>query len=223
MAPSSTADDLAVHRALASSTRRSLLDTLRQHDAPIDAGTLASDLDLHVTTVRGHLVLLEQAGLVSSTTVHDGQPGRPTTVYLATSRPATPERTAGYQLLAEILIDGLASAPPTTDPSQWAHQVGERWGPRLIDRLGFRGTGTPSQVMHTSFEAMGFAPETTPDQVRLHACPFADLAMGHEHVVCDLHLGMARGMLADLDADVTADELTPFVGPSLCVLALTEQ
>ena len=75
-------------------------------------------------------------------------------------------------------------------------------------------------VMHALFDAMGFEPATTRDEVRLHACPFADLAMGHEHIVCDLHLGMARGMLADLDADVGARELVSFAAPSLCVLSL---
>ena len=209
-----------VHRALASSTRRALLEVLQQADEPTDAGSLAAALDLHVTTVRGHLVLLEQAGLITSTTLHNGQPGRPTAVYLATSRPPTPDRTAGYRLLAEVLVDGLASGPPSTDPSEWAHDVGVRWGPRLIDRMGLRGTGTAPQIMHASFEAMGFAPETTPHEVRLHACPFADLAMGNEAVVCDLHLGMAEGMLDDLDADLAADELVPFAAPSLCVLSL---
>ena len=74
--------------------------------------------------------------------------------------------------------------------------------------------------MHAAFEAMGFAPETTPDEVRLHACPFADLAMGNEEIVCDMHLGMARGMLDDLEADVAAEDLVPFAAPSLCVLSL---
>jgi predicted ArsR family transcriptional regulator len=220
MPPPSPSSDQVVHRALASSTRRTLLEVLRHADDATDAEALASELDLHVTTVRGHLTLLEQAGLVTSTTVRSGRPGRPTTVYLATSRPPTPNRTAGYRLLAEVLVDGLASAPPTPDSSQWAHDVGARWGPRLIDRMGLRGTGSPTEIMHASFDAMGFEPETTPDDVRLHACPFADLAMGNEAIVCDLHLGMARGMLDDLDADVVADDLVPFAAPSLCVLSL---
>lgn len=214
------APDHVVHRALASSTRRAVVEVLRQADEPMDAASLAAAVDLHVTTVRGHLALLAQAGLVTSTTVRDGQPGRPTTVYLATSRPPTPDRTSGYRLLAEVLVDGLRSRTPTTDPSDWAHEVGRRWGPLLIDRMGLRGTGAPADVMHASFAAMGFEPETQPREVRLHACPFADLAMGNEAIVCDLHLGMAEGMLDDLGADVAADDLVPFAEPSLCVLHL---
>ena len=211
-----------VHRALASSTRRSLLEALREADGPADVGELADALDLHVTTVRGHLALLEQAGLVASTTVRNGRPGRPTTVYAATSLPPTPQRTAGYRLLAEVLVDGLRTTP-VTEPSAWAQQVGARWGPRIIDRMGLRGTGDAMEVLHASFDGMGFEPETGDDEVRLHACPFGDLAMGNEAVVCDLHLGMARGMLDDLGAGVEPDELIPFSAPSLCVLSLARR
>lgn len=208
-----------VHRALASTTRRALVEVLRRAEGPTDAGALADALDLHVTTVRGHLAMLEQAGLVVSTSVRSGRPGRPTTVYSATSLPPTPERTAGYRLLAEVLVDGLRSTP-VADTSLWAQEVGERWGPRIVDRMGLRGTGSAMEVLHASFDAMGFEPDTSPQEVRLHACPFADLAMGNEAIICDLHLGMARGMLDDLDADVTTEELVPFAAPSLCVLQL---
>lgn len=220
MSDTAPAAGQVVHRALASPTRRALLDVLRGADGPTDAEALAVALELHVTTVRGHLTLLEQAHLVTSTTVRNGRPGRPTTVYLATSRPPTPDRTAAYQLLAEVLVDGLASSPPSTEPSAWAHDVGKRWGPQLVDRMGLRGTGPPADVMHAAFDAMGFAPETAEEVVRLHACPFADLAMGNEAVVCQLHLGMARGMLDDLGADMVAETLVPFAEPSLCVLSL---
>lgn len=215
------APEPVVHRALASPSRRRLLEFLRQASEPVDAATLAGALDLHVTTVRGHLALLEQAGLVGSTHVRSGRPGRPATVYVATGRPPTPERTAGYQLLAEVLVDGLQASPEAESPAQWARATGDRWGPRLIDRMELRGTGTPTEILHASFDAMGFEPETTDEDIRLHACPFVDLAIDHEEVICGLHLGMAEGMLRTLDADVGVDDLVPFARPSVCVLALT--
>lgn len=210
-----------VHQALASSTRRALLERLRQADQPLDATSLAEALDLHITTVRGHLSLLDRAGLVASTSVRSGQPGRPRTVYSAAPPTPTATTSAGYHLLAEILIDGVSSGPVSAEPSDWARELGRRWGPRLVDRMGLRGTGTPTEVLHASFEVLGFEPETTTQDVRLHACPFVDLAMGNEEVVCGLHLGLARGMLASLDTDVTATDLVPFAAPSLCILALS--
>lgn len=212
------------HRALATASRRRLLALLQEADDPVPATQLAEVVDLHVTTVRAHLAVLEQAGLVQSAQDRTGRPGRPATVYTAVDeRVARPgdDRTGGYHLLAEMLVDGLSrGAPPSDDPSSWAIELGDRWGPRLLDRMGYAPDSDGTAVLHDSFERLGFAPQTTADEVRLHACPFLDVAMGNEAVVCDLHLGMARGMLRALDADVDADEIAPLVEPSLCILSL---
>jgi predicted ArsR family transcriptional regulator len=67
---------------------------------------------------------------------------------------------------------------------------------------------------------LGFDPELViadeRAQVLLRRCPFADLAVRHGEVVCAAHLGIIRGALAELGADVATD-LRPFVEPRLCV------
>lgn len=210
------------HRALATPSRRRLLSLLQEADGPVEVGPLAEALDLHVTTVRGHLAVLEQAGLVHVQQVRTGRPGRPALAYTAVAH-ATPDpaRTGGYHLLAEILVDGLNHGQhPTGDPSRWAIELGDRWGPRLLDRMGYGQGDDGVATLHESFVRLGFAPQTTTDELRLHACPFLDVAIGNQAVVCDLHLGMARGMLRTLDTDVEADDIDPLVEPSLCILSL---
>jgi len=75
-----------------------------------------------------------------------------------------------------------------------------------------------------TLEEMGFAPEAPAEarpRVRLRQCPFRDIAENHQDVVCQLHLGLMQGVLAQLRAPVTADALQPFAEPSLCLAQLT--
>jgi predicted ArsR family transcriptional regulator len=71
---------------------------------------------------------------------------------------------------------------------------------------------------------IGFAPEVVPDgsgyQLRLRQCPFREVAEHHQDVVCKLHLGLLRGMLDQMRAPVTADQVQPFAEPSVCTADL---
>ncbi|QAY71151.1 ArsR family transcriptional regulator [Xylanimonas protaetiae] len=84
----------SVHTALASPVRLRMLDVLRAAvDAPT-AQSLAAELGLHVTTVRFHLDLLEEAGLVARETRRVARRGRPAVHYvLADSAPPVPAST----------------------------------------------------------------------------------------------------------------------------------
>ena len=72
---------------------------------------------------------------------------------------------------------------------------------------------------------IGFAPEAVTDgtryQLRLRRCPFREVAENHQDVICQLHLGLMQGALAQMRAPVTADRLEPFAEPSLCIAHLT--
>jgi predicted ArsR family transcriptional regulator len=69
----------------------------------------------------------------------------------------------------------------------------------------------------------GFAPELSADgtAISLHRCPFRELAVSHQDVVCGAHLGIIQGALADLGTVVSATRLLPFVTPGLCVTTLS--
>jgi predicted ArsR family transcriptional regulator len=73
-------------------------------------------------------------------------------------------------------------------------------------------------------EEVGFAPEAvaggTRYQLRLRRCPFREVAENHQDVICQLHLGLMQGALAQMRAPVTADRLEPFAEPSLCIAYL---
>lgn len=200
-----------------------MLGILRADDQPRDAHGLADQLALSANTVRAHLNVLEDAGLVVSQPENRDRPGRPRLVYRATARAAEGGEGRAYQFLARVLASYLAAT--VGDPSAAAEEAGRVWGHYLVDRPGPFETVEPAAAVDRLvelFTEFGFAPELeTPDpatpQILLRQCPFLDIAKDNQQVVCSLHLGLMRGVLDELGAQVEARDLTPFVGPSLCV------
>jgi predicted ArsR family transcriptional regulator len=219
-----TATAQQVHRALSSPVRVRLLDLLRGE--PADARDLADRLSLHVNTVRAHLALLEDAGLVGSEAVTRDGPGRPRLVYRATDEAATAPDESGYRFLAEILASYVTATAP--DPSAAAEGAGSAWGRYLVDRPApFRDVAPDDAIAEIVriLDEVGFAPELESDDPRhprllLHRCPFLDVAKEHQDVVCSVHLGLMRGALDELGVAVSARDLRPFVTPDLCVTEL---
>ncbi len=200
------------HTALAVASRRRLLEILRSAEQPVDAAALAMSIGVHVTTVRFHLDVLEDAGLVQRRPERAGRPGRPRQLYRAI--PAGD----GNRQLVEVLAGALAAEPGAAD---FAERAGRRWA----DHEVAEGAGSSTWEEATGrlgqlFDRLGFAPVLVdqPDRRRweLHACPFRALAESHPQVVCTVHLGLMRGALERLHVDQTPS-LQPFVTPDLCV------
>lgn len=216
------------HGALAVASRLRLLDALRASEDALDARALGTICGLHLNTVRFHLQILAEAGLVRSEPDSSGSRGRPRLLYTPTTVGgiATGE-PAGYQLLATVLAAHWA------DTSAERAQRAERAGRAVATEQGFvtrpstRPITTEDAVTRVGalFAELGFEPEVARDgdelQLRLHACPFRAVATEHPEVVCSMHLGLLRGSLHELGAPATTSSLTPFVTPHLCVAHIT--
>jgi predicted ArsR family transcriptional regulator len=113
-------ESAARHAALAVTSRRRLLEVLREAPEPLGAEELAAAVGLHVTTARHHLETLERAGLVQRSVSRAGRPGRPRLLYTAPSAAAD-----GYRELAELLSTALGDDPD--GGRRRAEQAGERW------------------------------------------------------------------------------------------------
>ncbi|MBS2965163.1 helix-turn-helix domain-containing protein [Actinocrinis puniceicyclus] len=224
-----TLADPAPAAALGESRSR-VLDLLRSADGQLGVQEIAERAGLHPNTARFHLDALVEAGLAERASEGGGQPGRPRTIYRA--RPAA--AAAGqrsYRLLAEILTTLVAEHLP--QPQRSAAEAGRTWGGYLIDRPApFEHVDTREAVERLVgvLAEMGFDPEVEKaDQgtdenggrVRLHHCPFREVAEHHRDVVCSLHLGLMQGALAELRTPVAADRLDPFVEPNLCIAHLS--
>jgi predicted ArsR family transcriptional regulator len=206
-------------------SRARVLDVLRAAGEPVAVQEVADQVGLHPNTARFHLDGLVDAGLAERHSEARAQPGRPRTVYLA-SPADVPAGQRSYRLLAEMLTSLVADSLP--EPGRAAETAGEAWGRYLAERPA------PSQRidaaegvrrLSTVLVDAGFAPGPVQGSgqavIPLRHCPFREVAAQHQEVVCALHLGLMRGVLAEVRAPVRADRLEPFVEPSLCLAHLS--
>ncbi|HUY60781.1 MAG TPA: helix-turn-helix domain-containing protein [Candidatus Dormibacteraeota bacterium] len=217
--------DPRAHRALAGWSRVALLTELRRVGEPLSARDLAAHTGLHVNTVRFHLEVLAQAGLVRAEQDQQARRGRPRQLWAAT--PPEPDRDEdGYRVLAELLAGYLRSSVP--EPALAALAAGDRFGAGLVSGppalAALSETEAVDQVT-TMLAELGFAPQAVRVggawQVQLRHCPFIDVAAGNTTVVCSAHLGLLRGALREMGAPLTATRLDALVTPTLCVAHLS--
>ena len=224
MSPKNQAEEaMEAHRALAGWTRVALLTSLRESAVPLDVRELAQGTGVHVNTVRFHLEVLAKAGLVSSQFEHRPRRGRPRQVWRATAT-VTPGPEEGYRMLADVLAGYLQATVP--DPGKLGLEIGALWGTQLANAP----VESPRQGLDRVVDMLarlGFSPEQvdTPDeiQLKLHSCPFLEVARGNSQLVCSAHLGLLRGALAEAGVPLTAKTLNPLVEPALCIAHLGVQ
>jgi predicted ArsR family transcriptional regulator len=206
--------DTIRHKALAEPSRAHILETLEGAGEPLDAVELARRVGLHPNTVRWHLGVLSEAGLVTSSPEPRTRPGRPRIVF--TPAEEAPGGRQDYRLLASVLASSLSGSP---EGAATAERAGSAWGRYLVERpppLARMSAGDAADHVVRLLDEHGFEPERENGNVLMHRCPFHDLAEQHGDVVCSVHLGLIRGALAEIGAPVTVTRLEPFVEPSLC-------
>jgi predicted ArsR family transcriptional regulator len=205
-------------------SRARVLDLLRAAGSPAGVRDIADQAGLHPNTARFHLDALVDAGLAARAPKERTTPGRPSMAYRAVAGGETMGRRR-YRLLAEMLTSLIAGMLPK--PGEAAGEAGREWGRYLTEppppyqRLD---AGEAVERLTATMAEIGFAPEAVTDgtqyQLRLRQCPFREVAENHQDVVCQLHLGLMQGALAQMRAPVTADRLQPFAEPSLCIAYL---
>ena len=201
--------------------RREVLAHLRGSDRPLSVAEVASATGLHANTARFHLDALVNDGLAERATEPRETPGRPKVLYSAEG-PAPGRRS--YGLLAEMLTGFVSSLD---DSRTSAIGIGKAWGRHLVERAA------PSQHVDVEealtrltrlLDSVGFEPEVLATkrgaEIRLHHCPFLEVAEQHTDVVCAIHMGLMQGALDELGAPVETTSLKPFVTPSVCAARL---
>lgn len=201
--------------------RPEVLAALRSAAEPRSIAALADELGLHVNTVRLHLEVLVREGRVEPVAVERRSPGRPPLLFRAVPGmdPAGPRR---YRLLAEVLVESLATGPA---PAERARAAGRAWGSQLAQSVATtRTAANPRERLVALLDELGFAPEHRAvgrrSQIDLRHCPFLEIAEHRSQVVCPVHLGLMQGALSTWNAPVTVDRLEAFVEPDRCVAHL---
>ena len=218
--------EATLHRALSDPSRVRILELLRQAEAPLDARELGTRVGLHANSVRSHLRVLAEAGLVAQRREEPTGPGRPRVLYQATTEPLDAPALDNYRLLAQILASSLAGTE--RNPGARAEEAGRAWGAHLIRKpppfTSISKQETIDEVIRLHEQA-GFRPELrqakSGQEIVLKHCPFQQVATTYQSVICPLHLGLIRGALAELGTGIEADSLEPFAEPGACVGHLT--
>jgi predicted ArsR family transcriptional regulator len=206
------------HRALADERRERIVDELRGAEAGLDALELARRLGLHANTIRWHLGILADAGIVRSQPAARTTPGRPRIVYSLEPEP-TEHAADEHRLLATVLTGALAGS---TDGAERAEDAGREWGRYLIARDPLARTTDDEAVGEVVqlLDGQGFEPESQGREIHMRRCPFHALAESQPEVVCAVHKGLMSGALSALGSELEVQGLDVFVRPDLCVARL---
>ncbi len=215
--------DRRTHRALGSASRVRLLETLRA-EGPLEIDRLAERVGLHLNTVRLHLDVLRNAGMVSAQTLPSNRPGRPRLVFAATGFVPDEGHPGAYRLLAGILTASLLEREDGPDSATSAgraagRHLAEEPRPRPAE-IADRRTGVLAIL-----DRLGFAPrpvdEPAPDGsqvIGLHHCPFRDLVEEGSSIICAAHRGLVEGAFEALGGSPDSISLIPLASPGLCTV-----
>jgi len=210
---------VSVHKALADERRLRIAAELDAAADGLDVQQLAELLELHPNTIRWHLGILADAGVVSSRAAERPAPGRPRIVY-SLAPVAEAEGREEYRLLATILTATLAARD---DGSEQAATAGLIWGRYLVATPTPGSRLSDEQATEKVVELLGqqgFAPRVEDGAICMYRCPFAELATSHPEIVCTLHRGLIDGAFEELGATLETTELEIFPRPDRCVAHL---
>lgn len=200
--------------------REDVLTVLRAAPNPLSIADVAEQLSIHPNTARFHLETLVDTGRAETADAASAKPGRPPLMFRAVPG-MDPRGRRDYRMLADILTEEYARQ---ANPARRAVTAGRRWGEHVAPPGRARGRRQAIDRLTGLLTDLGFAPDArnvATGEIGLRNCPFLDLAVDRQEVVCPVHLGLMQGALESWGAPVTVDELTPFVEPGLCVAHLS--
>lgn len=185
-APPSLAETLATMATL-TSAQHALLERIAEHEFPATVSELASEAELHVSSVRETLEALTEMGLVSREQLPAQGRGRPALGY-STTTPADPAFPATMLVqMTSAVLDWLRGG--TEDPIGAARAIGRAWADRALSSMSVpdhaRGGRRPVDFVLADhmgkirmfLSALGFAAKPIrkrPTSLLLTACPFTD-------------------------------------------------
>lgn len=187
-------------------TRARIFSWLVENRASAGTEAIAAELGLHRNGVRRHLERMQEAGLVERTR-DQGRRGRPGDLWtVAPGADPRGGRPTGYADLARWLA---RATPAGRNRLREVVRTGDGIGRELAPRGPLED---PVEGFRRTLAALGFRPELesrTDDGFvcRLGNCPYRESVRENQDLVCALHRGITRGLLAEM---VPGAELTRF-------------
>ena len=211
-----------------SKARAAVLARLRAIDGTLSVEQLALQTGQHANTAREHLEALVEDGYATKAAAPKEGRGRPAWLYQPAPAPAGP---VGYAALAAALAQHLATH--SENPAAEGETAGRAWArampPASTKASGAYRTGaklsaagakaTRSRVA-TALEQAGFGVQKNRDatELTLTVCPIVEAARENPDVVCAVHLGLVKELMAGSGLSEENVALLPFAGPGICTL-----
>lgn len=196
----------ALQRTLSSYSRILIMHAL-QNAAELSIDALREVCELHPNTVREHVHRLIDDGFVLSRSEPREQRGRPKVLYRAAQ---------GTEAHETILA---AKARLAHERSEIVRRV----MPDVPAAIGEKSVVRQLDALDDHLDQAGFDPII--DQrnrcIDLTRCPFAEMVLKHQRVVCDVHFGLISAVLVQADGPLRAKGLLPFVESDRCRVELT--
>ena len=197
--------------------QRRLLDLLAEMGRAVTVVEISEKLESHPNTVREHLAVLEDHGLVSATTAPGKGRGRPRKVY----RTNAGARGAPARHLVGLITAALKAFPEET-ARQDGYRWGETWGDDILESGVFSIENGSVDGVAALMADMGFAPNTAgraPGCMGLTQCPLLTSSLEVPAGLCEIHQGMLDRVLEEKAPEITA-RVKPFAEPGACRLTL---
>jgi predicted ArsR family transcriptional regulator len=183
---------------------------------PCTVEEIAEKLGLQTITIRHHLQVLLEAGIVECHEERTGAAGRPSAYYSVVKAPPAvtfPKRQ--YQFLSEILINSMIEKMGIKKTKEFLKEIGISTGKEAVKQLESQHhikSWSPKEyekyVVQEYLESEGSEPEiieTNTKRVvyRLHNCLFRELSIKMPDLMCDIlhesfHEGVAKAIGKDL-------------------------
>jgi predicted ArsR family transcriptional regulator len=169
------------------------------------AGELASECGIPLNTVRDHLRVLEDEGLIRSEALQVGVRGRPPVVFHpvreSASSAAASARVVGAEKRGRMLRAVTSAEPPVLDADA-ARQLDV-----LYEHLDDAGLDPAVDERTLSFD--------------LAPCRYHDMIDEDRALVCGVHARLVQDVLLHADGPLAMERLEPFVTAHHCRLLLT--
>ena len=190
-------------RALGDPTRYDIFRFVAQSRRPVRVAALAEYLGFNHNAVRQHLAKLTEAGLLTEERASPTTTGRPPLEYrVATTAMGSWGAPGPYELLALMLLD---IAEGTRTPAEAGADAGRALGASCPEGAD------PLDAVETEMARRGFEPRRQVHgpvtELVLQRCPFLAAASARPELVCEIHRGLAAGILEGMGADQQVRDL----------------
>jgi predicted ArsR family transcriptional regulator len=189
-------------RALADPTRHAIFELIRDADQPVTVAELTGHFGLNHNAIRQHIAKLRDAGLVVEQRDPPTGPGRPPVRYRVSAANEQLGSSEAWEALSMMLLELLSSGADVLD-------VGRATGRRLAKEHGTDDTA--AAILRDVARRLGFDPTVKATRagadVVLGRCPFLGPAAESPEIVCELHRGIAEGIVAEAVDDAVVTDL----------------